>query len=75
MRAFYPFCIFVLLCFDASCRWFVVALYRCLFPLPASPYLTACGRGKKWKPAVDLLDTMRREGLTPDGVSHTMFLF
>ncbi|CBJ26408.1 hypothetical protein Esi_0032_0153 [Ectocarpus siliculosus] len=27
----------------------------------------ACGRGKKWKPAVELLDSMRREGLVPDG--------
>lgn len=35
----------------------------------------ACGRGKKWKPAVELLDTMRREGLTPDGVREmSMFV-
>eukprot|EP00752_Nemacystus_decipiens_P002534 g2377.t1 len=33
--------------------------------------ISACGRGKKWKPAVDLLDTMRREGLTPDGFSYS----
>ncbi|CAM9758092.1 unnamed protein product [Ectocarpus sp. 6 AP-2014] len=33
--------------------------------------ITACGRGKKWKPAVELLDSMRREGLVPDGFSYS----
>ncbi|CAN0160591.1 unnamed protein product, partial [Laminaria digitata] len=31
----------------------------------------ACGRGKRWKPAVDLLETMRRQGLTPDAFSYS----
>ncbi|CAN0259287.1 unnamed protein product, partial [Hapterophycus canaliculatus] len=29
--------------------------------------ISACGRGSKWQPAVELLDIMRLEGLVPDG--------
>lgn len=29
----------------------------------------ACGRGKRWKPAVELLKTMRKQGIVPDTVS------
>lgn len=43
-------------------------LFACAPPLP--PLVVACGRGKRWKPAVDLLETMRRQGLTPDAVSY-----
>lgn len=45
-------------------------------PLPFSLYLRflsiawqACGRGKRWKPAVELLKTMQTQGLVPDTVS------
>ncbi|CAN0087565.1 unnamed protein product, partial [Scytosiphon promiscuus] len=33
--------------------------------------ISACGRGNKWKPAVELLDIMRLEGLVPDGFSYS----
>ncbi|CAM9569916.1 unnamed protein product [Ectocarpus sp. 4 AP-2014] len=33
--------------------------------------MTTCGRGNKWKSAVELLDSMRREGLVPDGFSYS----